>query len=237
VISAATGPDPAPGWQPEIVVVEGRFVEASNATLLAVTAAGEQVIYKPIAGERPLWDFPAGTLAAREVLTYEVATTMGLDLVPETVMGDGLYGPGSVQRYVDIDEDFDPLPLVRRGAVELWPVAVLDAVCNNADRKLGHLLREQGSQRLVAVDHGLTFHVEDKLRTVIWAFAGRALTPELSSSLTSLAETLSTGLGDRVAEMLSTEESVALSRRVEELLGSPLPHPPDDRPAIPWPPY
>ena len=156
------------GWSPTVDEIAGRFTHASNATLLG-SADGKQVIYKPTAGARPLWDFDAGTLAAREVLTYRVSEALGLDVVPETVIGDGPYGPGSVQRFVEVDRSFDPLPLLGGPSTELWPIALLDIVVNNADRKAGHILKHRDG-RLQAIDHGLTFHPEPKLRTVLWGF-------------------------------------------------------------------
>ena len=216
----------------------GRFVSASNATLLGHTTEGETVVYKPAAGERPLWDFPDQTLAAREVLTYEVCRAMGLGIVPETVLGDGPFGPGSIQRYVEVDDTFDPIALIRRGSETLWPVAVLDIVCNNADRKAGHLLREAGSGHVFAIDHGLTFHPEDKVRTVLWAFAGRPIPEELVAAMVDLATTMAAGLRDRVAVLLDEESAAALAVRLERILRDPEhPLPPVDRPAVPWPPY
>jgi hypothetical protein len=215
----------------------GRFTEASNTTLLA-RAEGRLVIYKPTAGNRPLWDFDVDTLAAREVLTFEVAAAMGLDVVPRTVLGDGPLGPGAVQEYVDADEAFDPLALVRSGADDLWPVAVLDLVTNNADRKLGHLLRDRSSGGLRAIDHGLTFHHEDKLRTVLWCFAGVAIPADLCAGLERLRSALESGLAGRVSVAIGPDDAAALSARVDHLLADPVhPGPPTDRPPVPWPPY
>ncbi len=223
-------------WDPEVTEVVGRFVDASNATLLAVTANGDQVVYKPTAGERPLWDFPIETLAAREVLTYEVARAMGEDIVPETVLGDGPYGPGSIQRFIDMDPDFDPVSLVQGHSDRLWPIAVLDVVTNNADRKLGHVISD--GARVLGIDHGLTFHPGDKLRTVLWSFSGRELPLEQVESLRRLEAALSNGLGDRVEQLLGVEERAALQTRVDALLATPVhPSPPVDRPPVPWPPY
>ena len=224
------------GWQPELAEVIGRFVDASNATLLAVTVAGEQVVYKPIAGERPLWDFPKETLAAREVLTYEVARAMGESIVPETVLGDGPYGLGSIQRFIDMDSDFDPVALVQGDSDRLWPIALLDVVANNADRKLGHLISD--GTRILGIDHGLTFHPGDKLRTVLWGFSEREFPHEQVESLQRLGAALADGLGDRVEHLLGRRERFALSDRVDGLLENPVhPAPPDDRPPVPWPPY
>lgn len=220
----------------EVAELTGRFVVASNATFLGRTADGRDVVYKPVAGQRPLWDFDAATLPVREVLTFELAVAMGLDVVPFTVFGTGPYGPGSVQEYVEHDEDFDPLPLVRSGVDELWPIAVLDVVANNADRKLGHLIRSGG--RVRAVDHGLTFHADPKLRTVLWAFAGRPLPDRLLAALHDVRLALNADLGARFEEELGSVEARALRTRVDELIARAMhPLPPDDRPALPWPPY
>jgi uncharacterized repeat protein (TIGR03843 family) len=220
-----------------LVEVEGRMPYASNTTLLARDDVGSRWVYKPERGENPLWDFVWRTLAAREVLTYEVSSGMGLDLVPETLLADGPFGPGSAQRFVDEDFDFDPRPLfVPRVSPKLWPVAVLDLVCNNADRKLGHVIHDKTTDRLWAIDHGLTFHVEPKLRTVLWGFAGETIPADLVQALTALQSQLDSGLAARVSKLLSAEEAGGLSDRVERLLLHPVhPLPPDDRPAVPWP--
>lgn len=223
-------------WDPQIAEVVGRFVDASNATLLAKTTTGEKVVYKPTAGERPLWDFPVETLAAREVLTYEVAQAMGESIIPETVLGEGPYGPGAIQRFIDIDPAFDPVAEVQTDSARLWPIAVLDIVANNADRKLGHLISD--GTRLLGIDHGLTFHPEDKLRTVLWGFSERRLPADQVHALRLLERGLADGLGGRVEDLLGSEERIALEDRVESLLGMPVhPAPPADRPPLPWPPY
>lgn len=220
----------------EVAELTGRFVVASNATFLGRTPGGYEVVYKPVAGQRPLWDFDAATLPMREVLTYELATVMGFDVVPQTVFGTGPYGPGSIQRYVEEDEAFDPVPLVRNGDDALWPIAILDVIANNADRKLGHIIRAE--ERIYAVDHGLTFHADPKLRTVLWAFAGRPIPPELRVALRAAAGALDGDLGARVASELSPLEERALRARIDELIARAMhPLPPDDRPALPWPPY
>lgn len=225
------------GWHPHVVSVEGRFMSASNATLLGQTEEGDLVVYKPVAGERPLWDFEMETLAVREVLTYEVSEVMGLGVVPETALGDGIYGPGSVQRFVEHDEGFDPLRLVRSADDRLWPIAILDVVTNNADRKLGHILRSENGG-LVAIDHGLTFHPEDKLRTVLWGFGGRSLPPPLMAALAAAAAAADGTLGGRIQGLLGRSSLRALRSRISSLASSGVhPEPPDDRPAVPWPPY
>jgi hypothetical protein len=234
VICAGTVPDV--GWKPVVTEVVGRFVDASNATLLAKTDAGEQVIYKPTAGERPLWDFPVETLAAREVLTYEVSVGLGFDVVPETVLGAGPYGPGAIQRFVLLDSDFDPVAALQREPPELWQIAVLDLVTNNADRKLGHLISD--GHRLLGIDHGLTFHPDDKLRTVLWGFSGRPIPKNEQDGLVRLSAAIDAGVGERVEQLLGAAEREALTTRVSDLLTNPVhPDPPEDRPPLPWPPY
>ena len=148
------------GWHPVVDELVGQFVAATNTTVLA-RAGSEPVIYKPIAGNRPLWDFDAETLARREVLTYRIATALGFELVPETVVGDGPLGPGAVQRFVEQDEAFDPVPLVRCGDPVLWPMAVLDVVVNNAGIGAGGFLAALTEQELDA-------NLSVNLKGVIW---------------------------------------------------------------------
>lgn len=216
--------------------VVGRFAAASNLTLLG-RVAGELVVYKPTAGMRRLWDFAPETLASREVLAFRVSQVMGLDVVPETRWGDGPLGPGVVQRFVEPDPAFDPLALVARADDALWPVALLDIVANNADRKASHLLSEAGSGRLWAIDHGLTFHPEPKLRTVLWGFAGLPIPSSLLPALERLAA-LPSGLAAAITADLGRPEAEALLHRVRELQSRPRhPQPPRDRHPVPWPPY
>lgn len=221
----------------KLVEIKGQLAGASNTTLLAADGTGDQWVYKPERGENPLWDFPWRTLAAREVLTYEVACAMDLDLVPETVLAEGPYGPGSAQRFLTEDFDFDPRPLfIPQLDKGLWPVAMLDLVTNNADRKIGHLIREVDSDRLWAIDHGLTFHTDPKLRTVLWGFAGLPIPTALIEAVSNLRLRLDQGLGSRVKSLLSSKEADALQARVEDVLANPVhPSPPNDRPAVPWP--
>lgn len=221
----------------ELVEILGRLPYASNATLLALDDEGERWVYKPERGEEPLWDFPWRTLAAREVLAYEVCSAMGLDLVPETVEAVGELGPGSAQRFVDEDPTFDPRSLFQpRLSPRMWPFAVFDIVVNNADRKIGHVLADAGDGRLWAIDNGLTFHHSDKLRTVLWGFAGEPIPDPLIAGVESLATELEAGLADRVADLLTGAEAGALVARVEALLVSRChPFPPEDRPPVPWP--
>lgn len=220
-----------------LVELIGHLPHASNTTVLAAAADGSRWVYKPERGEQPLWDFPWGTLAVREVLTYETARAMGLDVVPHTVLADGPFGPGSAQQFLDEDPDFDPRPLFQpKMDPELWPIAALDIVSNNADRKLGHLLHDRTDGRIWAIDNGLTFHSDDKLRTVMWGFAGLPLPEPVVEAVARLDAALAEGFAGRVAELLTPAESEALCTRVSSLLRRPIhPDPPIDRPPVPWP--
>ncbi|MGQ0848261.1 MAG: SCO1664 family protein [Actinomycetota bacterium] len=217
--------------------VIGEFASASNHTLLATDRRGVRWVYKPQQGMSPLSDFSAASLPTREILAYQVAAAMGLTIVPETSPAVGPLGPGSAQLFIEADFDFDPRPLLSPDLDPvLWPVAVLDLVCNNADRKIGHLLSERANGQLWAIDNGLTFHPEPKLRTVLWGFAGRSLPSAMTSALESLTASLDHYLADEVANLLGTNETVSLRDRVSALAANPLhPHPPTDRPALPWP--
>jgi uncharacterized repeat protein (TIGR03843 family) len=222
------------------LAIEGRLVDASNATFYcAVARDGRSAacVYKPIAGERPLWDFPDGTLAEREVAAYEVAVAMGWPIVPPTVLREGPAGPGMVQLWVDTDESIDIARFMRRRDVErLRQVAVLDAVINNADRKGGHLLPTVGGH-LYAVDHGVSFHVEDKLRTVLWQWAGARLPTAMCEALTGVRAELDATLGERLGELLTRREVARTKSRVDRLLASGHhPEPSGDWPPVPWPP-
>ncbi|MFP5332898.1 MAG: phosphatidylinositol kinase [Acidimicrobiia bacterium] len=221
----------------ELVEVVGRMPYASNTTLLAVDADGCHWVYKPDRGEEPLWDFPLHTLSRREVLAYEVSEAMGVGLVPRTVLATGVLGIGSAQLFVDEDIDFDPRSLYLPTLDErLWPFAVFDIVANNADRKIGHVLREVATGRLWAIDNGLTFHPHEKLRTVMWGFAGLPVPSHLLEALERLDVALDTGLHGRVSDLLSAREADALRQRTRRLLAQPVhPFPPEDRPAVPWP--
>jgi uncharacterized repeat protein (TIGR03843 family) len=293
------------------LTVRGRVREASNAVLYCtVEYEGSEAscVYKPVAGERPLWDFPDGTLAQREVAAYEVSQATGWDLVPPTVLRDGPYGQGMCQLWIGDDpeagaeeadsaDEPDDAP-ERNGAVDEEPeaggaqepgaegpavttltpllalvdgeeavegwraigmaevgegrtallvhadderlrrLAVLDAVINNGDRKGGHLLQTREGQ-LYAIDHGVTFNREDKLRTLLWGWAGEPLTEEALAVLAGLADELADGapLADKLADLITAEEAGALRDRVRELRHTGLhPVPSGQWPAIPWPP-
>lgn len=213
-----------------LVRVEGLLPGASNATLLAADEAGTLWVYKPQRGEQPLWDFPQGTLARREVATFRVSEAFAFDVVPETRMADGPYGPGSAQLFLTEDFTWDPRSLIVEGADELWPVATLDLIVNNADRKIGHLLREPGTSEIWAIDNGLTFNEAEKLRTVLWGFAGRTIPSEILGRINPER------LPPMLRGLLTPAEIEATVRRTVALLEDRThPGPPADRPAMPWP--
>jgi uncharacterized repeat protein (TIGR03843 family) len=219
--------------------VVGRLVEASNATLycrVSSASAEATCVYKPEAGERPLWDFPDGTLARRELAAYLVSELTGWAIVPPTVYRDGPFGPGMVQLWIDIDDQVDLIELLSSDDARLRRMAVFDAVINNADRKGGHLLPTPDGH-LYGVDHGVCFAADDKLRTLLWRWAGEPLPPEAVPVLERLAASLGQELGRQLASLLTPTEITALDQRVARLLDSgrhPMPNP--DWPAIPWPP-
>jgi uncharacterized repeat protein (TIGR03843 family) len=220
--------------------IEGRLVDASNATLYCgVTADGVSAacVYKPVAGERPLWDFPDGTLAEREGAAYAVSAATGWDIVPPTVYRVGPAGPGMVQLWIGTDDDADLLGLIRgRSSEAIRRVSVFDAVINNADRKGGHLLPTTRGH-IYGVDHGVSFHSEDKLRTVLWQWAGRSLPDDAQDVLRAVRRDLDGDLGDRLSDLLTTREVRRTRARVDRLLSTRRhPEPSDEWPAVPWPP-
>ncbi|WP_392669231.1 SCO1664 family protein [Streptomyces sp. LN785] len=255
------------------LTVRGQVRDASNAVLFCTVAyEGEErsCVYKPVAGEQPLWDFPDGTLAGREVAAYEISEVTGWGLVPPTVLRDGPYGEGMCQLWIDppsgpsadgeppllaLVEDEDPgdgwkavvraevdegrtALLVHADDPRLRRLAVLDAVINNADRKGGHLLPAPDG-RLYGIDHGVTFNADDKLRTLLWGWAGEPLTTEAVEALDRLELALEPGtaLVTRLAELITAAEIDALRGRVEGLRSAGLhPGPSGAWPAIPWPP-
>ncbi|MFD0313903.1 SCO1664 family protein [Streptomyces flavalbus] len=249
------------------LTVRGRIRDASNAALYCTVAhEGQEAacVYKPVAGERPLWDFPDGTLAAREVAAYLVSEATGWDLVPPTVLRDGPYGEGMVQLWIEavpgaellalVDAE-EPEPgwkaiglaevaedrtalLVHADDERLRRLAVLDAVINNADRKGGHLL-PTATGHLYGIDHGVTFHTENKLRTLLWGWAGEPLTEEAVTVLDRLSEELRPGgtLTDRLTGLITAAELDATRARVDVLRTTRThPEPSGEWPAIPWPP-
>jgi hypothetical protein len=223
------------------IEVEGRLVVASNATLYCtIRHDGRQAacVYKPVAGERPLWDFAAGSLAGREVAAYWVSRAAGFRVVPPTVFREGPFGPGMCQLWIDADESVDIIALARRpDHSELRDMAVFDAVVNNADRKIGHLLPTPDG-RLYGCDHGVCFGEEYKLRTVLWQWRGHSLPGRSVEALRRLQQCFETGdLAAELSAWLTPGEVDATRQRIELLLKHRVhPYPPEDWPAVPWPP-
>jgi uncharacterized repeat protein (TIGR03843 family) len=257
--------------------ISGRLTNASNATLFGtVTLDGVELecVHKPVAGERPLWDFPTGTLANREVAAYELSAASGWRIVPPTVLREGQWGPGMCQLWIDTDEtevlgddglltllpperadadgwravlsveleDGRPALLAHRDDARLRRIAAFDVVINNADRKGGHLLvptDEAGAEHVYGIDHGVTFAVEDKLRTLLWGFAGDGIDDEVRETLTKLDADLRSGtLARRLGALLDPEEVEATRERLGELLRAGVfPGPEGRRRPVPWPPF
>ena len=220
------------------LTVTGRLIDASNATLLANCFVGDEsikCIYKPIAGERPLWDFQDGNLASREYAAFLISELMQLHIVPTTILRDGPYGMGMVQEWIEIDSSIDLAEYFRQDHPQLRALALFDAVINNTDRKIGHLLpREDG--KLYGCDHGVTFHEENKLRTVLWQWAGQDLSVDELNSLSELMLKLDSHEGEIFNTLLTTGEIAALRSRIMNLMDQksfPMPNP--EWPAIPWP--
>jgi len=246
--------------------LRGRIMPASNATFFAEAVVDDVVlpcVYKPIAGERPLWDFPHGTLADREVAAYLASEAFGWDVVPQTWLRDGPHGPGMVQLWQEPDPEqeavglvetgrvprgwkhvFDgidgrdqPVSLIHEDSLPLRRMAVFDVVVNNADRKGGHVLAMSGGHRY-GVDHGVTFHVEHKLRTVLWGWLGEPLTDDELATLARIRTALGSDLGDALAAHLTDDEIEAVARRCRRLADRcVMPGPRGSYPAIPWPPF
>lgn len=216
--------------------LKGQFMLGSNYTFFVdVHHVGEiyQAVYKPSKGEQPLWDFPESTLALREVAAYHLSEALGFHIVPITIYReDGPYGPGSLQQYIDYDLEYHYFNFTVEDREKLRPVVLFDALANNADRKGSHVFFEDDSQHLYAIDHGICFHEDDKLRTVIWDFAGQAIPDEL---LTPLSQT--DNWPSIFEQYLSAREISALIRRAEILCSTRLfPRPLQGRRAYPYPP-
>ncbi|WP_245750267.1 SCO1664 family protein [Nocardioides terrae] len=249
------------------LVLHGRVMPASNLTFFATLslADGEQieVAYKPIRGERPLWDFPEGNLAHRETAAYLVSEALGWDIVPETWLGDGPHGTGMLQRWCHVDESQDAVTIVPEGRVPagwchvfdgldgddrpvslihedtepLRRMAVFDVVVNNADRKGGHVLAMPGGHRY-GIDHGICFHSEPKLRTVLWGWAGEPLTTQETDAVRRVRSLLDAELGPALEPYLSVWDIEAIGERCERLLArGTLPEPGHGWPSVPWPPF
>jgi len=215
--------------------VVGRLIDASNATLLAEIESDNQtqkVIYKPVAGEKPLWDFQDGNLAHREYCAFLLSNRAGFDLVPNTVLRDGPFGFGMVQEWIDTDEEMDIINFGQSDDSQLKRMAIFDAIINNTDRKYGHLLYKEG--KLLGCDHGVTFHSEDKLRTVIWQFSGEKIDKQEMLLIESASALDYPNLFE---SYLTQDEIAAIYERINQLLKSGrFPSPSENWPAIPWPP-
>ncbi len=253
------------------LTVLGRIRSASNATFLCEATLGERqvhCVYKPIAGEAPLWDFPDGTLAGRELAAYLVSASLSWNIVPYTIIRDGPAGPGMLQKWVDQpgDEGTEPedgpdlVDLVPAGAVpagflpimqaydyagaevtlvhaddaRLRRMAVFDVLINNADRKGGHILAGVDG-RVYGVDHGVSLHAEDKLRTVLWGWAGKPVDDDTLRDVRALSDALCADLEERLRPHVTSREIDALYARVIGLLDNPVMPSPDRRRPIPWP--
>lgn len=253
-----------------VLTIVGRLAEASNASFFGqveLDAVALPCIYKPVAGERPLWDFPTGTLAGRESAARLVSEAGGWRVVPPTVLRDGQFGRGMCQRWIDEtaqpalvdvvdaasaepgwiavleaeDAGGRPVLLVHADDERLRDLAVFDAVINNADRKGGHVLVAAGPAgapgRLWGCDHGVSFHVDTKLRTVLWGWAGEPLRQRDLQALAQLVDALDNGLEDQLAPQLTGPELAALRARIDVLSDTgEMPVPEGSWPAIPWPP-
>lgn len=246
--------------------LEGRLVGASNTTLrgiLTLDGVSARCVYKPVRGERPLWDFPDGTLAGREVSAYLVSRATGWGIVPPTVLRDGPLGPGACQLWIDEpergesvvgfvpvfelpsgwfriasahDDDGNAYALAHANDPRLARMVVFDAVINNGDRKGGHVLVDAGGH-VYGVDHGVSFNVDDKLRTVLWGWTRERLPEEAVEALRRLAPALEGTLGEELAVHLTAAEIARTRERVAALLETGrFPGPSDDWPAVPWPP-
>ena len=252
---------PTPDLVTADLTLTGRITTASNATFLG-SISDVEVVYKPIAGESPLWDFPHGTLAHREVAAYLVSQVSGWDIVPRTWLRDGPFGDGMVQLWQDQDpaqravnllatdqvpatgwkhvlegqdENGGMVALVHEDTPALRRMAVFDMIVNNADRKGDHILAMTDGHRH-AVDHGLTFHQDHKLRTVLWGWLGEPLTAEERDGIDRVADGLHGGLGRDLAGLLSAEEIASLATRCARLrLAGRFPAPSGGMPAVPWP--
>jgi uncharacterized repeat protein (TIGR03843 family) len=217
----------------------GRMPWSSNATFLAKMSAREDemlAIYKPQRGERPLWDFPRGTLCHREVAAWEVSDVLGWRIVPDTVLRDGPAGIGMVQRFVEHDPEQHYFTLLEEHGDDFRRMAAFDVVINNTDRKGGHCLRDSEG-RVFGIDHGVSFHAQWKVRTVIWDFGGEQLPVDVRRDLECFYEELQRGkLQKRLRPLLDRFELDAMESRVRHLLQSNvLPEADDSYHCYPWP--
>lgn len=222
--------------------IEAAMPYSSNYTLLtSVEYEGLRLlgIYKPRRGERPLWDFPRGTLYRREVAAYLVSEALDFGLVPPTVVRDGPYGVGMLQLFIENDEEAHLFTMLKEGGYDstIRRLCAFDALINNADRKSGHALKST-SGRLWAIDHGICFHFEHKLRTVLWDFVGEPLPPDVVAALCRFRTSLDSNdsVAQMLAELLEKAEYRALRRRLNQLIESGTFPQPGPGPNVPWPP-
>ena len=230
----------------EIEIV-GRIVGSSNNAMLATVsvpcpdpepAESVHAVYKPTLGERPLDDFPDGTLSRREVAAWHVSEALGWGIVPPTVLRDGPFGEGMVQEYVELDLTVDVVEMIVSDDARLRRIAAFDAAVNNTDRKGGHLLPVDGGAHVFGVDHGVCFSPVPKLRTVLWGWRGDPFDDDELAGFDRLCGELAGELGVTLRGLLTPTEVEATRRRVEGLLASrrwPMPSP--HWPAVPWPPF
>lgn len=224
------------------ITIKGEFVWGSNYTFLAeVSQDGDKVmsVYKPSRGERPLWDFPTASLGRRETAAYRVSEALGWNLVPPTVYRKKApIGPGSLQLYIEHDPEVHYFNMSEVDHQRLRPVVLFDLLINNADRKGSHLLFDH-KHHLWLIDHGICFHAEDKLRTVIWDFAGETIPESLIADLQAFHRQLSQGadLSKELQTLLNPSEVKALDRRAVRLISLRcFPEPEPDQRSFPWPP-
>ena len=216
--------------------VTGQFALGSNYTfLVTVQHAGREyhAVYKPTRGEQPLWDFPENTLAGREVAAYLVSEHLGFHIVPFTTLrADGPFGAGSLQQMIEYDPEYHYFTFSEEDKQLLRPVVLFDVLCNNADRKGSHVFFEQDTHKLYAIDHGICFHEDNKLRTVLWDFAGQKIPEDLLAPLSGIKSLL-----PALEPYLDPRERSALCARAEAILKRGVfPRQPRDRRALPWPP-
>ena len=216
--------------------IKGQFTFGSNYTFLVNVSHEDRqyaAVYKPLRGEQPLWDFPENTLAGREVAAYLVSEHLGFHIVPFTTLrNDGPFGAGSLQQFIEYDPEYHYFSFNEEDRQLLKPVVLFDLLCNNADRKGSHVFFEQGTHHLYAIDHGICFHEDDKLRTVLWDFSGQKIPEELLAPLSRIKSLL-----PALEPYLSPRELSALCGRAESILKKRVfPRQPRDRRAMPWPP-
>jgi hypothetical protein len=215
----------------------GRIAEASNDSFLCEINGGLQVIYKPIRGEQPLWDFPEGSLAARETAAYLVSEELELGVVPPTILRDGPAGEGAVQLWIEHAGVQRAVDLVNASDSGLRRLALFDAIVNNGDRKGGHILPLPDG-RILGVDHGVTFATEPKLRSVLWAWRSKPFTDEERLAVSRGAEGLTENgaLRAQLSPLLDGDEINALESRLNELAETGcFPEPSPHWPPLPWP--